>query len=45
MIEEIEAKTLLSRVKYQEWFAAGNNMIQYRGCCHRWIYSDNRTEC
>ena len=45
MIEEIEAKTLLSRVKYQEWFGASYNMNLYRGCCHGCIYCDSRSEC
>lgn len=45
MIEEIEAKTLLSRVKYSEWFGADYNMNLYRGCCHGCIYCDSRSEC
>ena len=45
MIDEIEAKTLLSRVKYQEWFGASYNMNLYRGCCHGCIYCDSRSDC
>lgn len=45
MIEEIEAKTLLSRVKYEEWFGADYNMNLYRGCCHGCIYCDSRSDC
>ncbi len=45
MVEEIEAKTLLSRIKYDEWFGADYNMNLYRGCCHGCIYCDSRSEC
>lgn len=45
MIEEIEAKSLLQRVKYEEWFGADYNMNLYRGCCHGCIYCDSRSDC
>ena len=45
MIEEIEARTLLSRVSHSEWFGADYNMNLYRGCCHGCIYCDSRSEC
>lgn len=45
MIEEVEARTLLSRVSHSEWFGADYNMNLYRGCCHGCIYCDSRSEC
>ena len=45
MIEQIAAKNLLNRVKYNEWFGADYNMNLYRGCCHGCIYCDSRSEC
>ena len=46
MIREIEAKTLLSHVRYPEgWFGVRYNMNLYRGCEHHCIYCDSRSEC
>jgi len=46
MIREIEAKTLLSSVRQPEtWFGLKYNMNLYRGCQHRCIYCDSRSEC
>lgn len=46
MIKEIEAKTLLSPVKQPDpWFGLKYNMNLYRGCRHRCIYCDSRSEC
>ena len=46
MIREIEAKVLLSSVKQPDpWFGLKYNMNLYRGCQHRCIYCDSRSEC
>jgi DNA repair photolyase len=46
MIQEIQAKTLLSRVKgTDDWFGLYYNMNLYRGCQHQCIYCDSRSEC
>ena len=46
MLKEIEAKTLLSHVKQPDpWFGLKYNMNLYRGCQHRCIYCDSRSEC
>src|SRR5512136_2402630 len=46
MIKEIQAKTLLARVKGpDEWFGLYYNMNLYRGCQHQCIYCDSRSEC
>ena len=46
MIREIEARVLLSSVKQPEpWFGLKYNMNLYRGCQHRCIYCDSRSEC
>ena len=46
MIEEIQAKTLLARVKGpDDWFGLYYNMNLYRGCQHQCIYCDSRSEC
>jgi DNA repair photolyase len=46
MIKEIQAKTLLSRVKGpDDWFGLYYNMNLYRGCQHQCIYCDSRSEC
>jgi DNA repair photolyase len=46
MIKEIQAKTLLSRVKGRDdWFGLYYNMNLYRGCQHQCIYCDSRSEC
>lgn len=46
MIREIQAKVLLSHVKQpDDWFGLKYNMNLYRGCQHRCIYCDSRSEC
>jgi DNA repair photolyase len=46
MIKQIMAKVLLSRVKGPDpWFGFYYNMNLYRGCEHRCIYCDSRSEC
>ena len=46
VIKEIQAKTLLARVKGPEdWFGLYYNMNLYRGCQHQCIYCDSRSEC
>lgn len=46
MIRDIEAKTILSRVRGEDlWFGLYYGMNLYRGCQHRCIYCDSRSEC
>jgi DNA repair photolyase len=46
MIQEIQAKTMLARVKGDDdWFGLYYNMNLYRGCQHQCIYCDSRSEC
>lgn len=46
MIREIQAKTLLATNRRpHEWFGVRYNMNIYRGCEHRCIYCDSRSEC
>lgn len=46
MIKEIQAKVLLSHIKQPDtWFGLKYNMNLYRGCIHRCIYCDSRSEC
>jgi DNA repair photolyase len=46
MIREIQARTILSRVKGpDDWFGLYYNMNLYRGCQHQCIYCDSRSEC
>jgi len=46
VIREIRAKVLLSHVKQpDDWFGLKYNMNLYRGCQHRCIYCDSRSEC
>ena len=45
-MEFIKAKTLLKKVKYgNEWYGIDYNMNLYRGCSHRCIYCDSRSNC
>ena len=45
-MEFIKAKTILTKVKYgSEWYGIDYNMNLYRGCPHRCIYCDSRSEC
>lgn len=46
MIKEIRAQVLLAHSKQPDpWFGLKYNMNLYRGCCHRCIYCDSRSEC
>lgn len=46
MIKEIEAKSILSTNRYpSKWFGVKYLMNIYRGCEHRCIYCDSRSEC
>ena len=46
MIKEIQAKTLLARVKGpDDCFGLYYNLNLYRGCQHQCIYCDSRSEC
>jgi DNA repair photolyase len=46
IVKEIQAKTLLSHIKQPDsWFGLKYNMNLYRGCQHRCIYCDSRSEC
>jgi DNA repair photolyase len=46
MITEITAKGILNHVKQpDDWFGLKYNMNLYRGCQHRCIYCDSRSEC
>lgn len=46
MIKEVEAKSILSNCKKpSEWFGVKYNFNIYRGCEHRCIYCDSRSEC
>ncbi len=45
-MEFIKAKTILTKVKYgSEWYGIDYNMNLYRGCPHRCIYCDSRSNC
>lgn len=45
-MEFIKAKTILSKVKYgNEWYGVDYNMNLYKGCSHRCIYCDSRSNC
>lgn len=45
-MEFIKAKSILSKVKYgNEWYGIDYNMNLYRGCPHRCIYCDSRSNC
>jgi len=45
-MEWIEAKTILQRATHgEEWFGIDYNMNIYKGCCHRCIYCDSRSNC
>jgi DNA repair photolyase len=45
MIEAIEAKSILSKVKNDHFFGLSYNMNLYRGCQHGCIYCDSRSKC
>ncbi len=46
IVREIQAKTLLISIKNPEgWFGVKYNLNIYRGCEHRCIYCDSRSDC
>jgi len=44
-MEEIQAKSILSKVKNDHYFGLTYNMNLYRGCQHACIYCDSRSTC
>ena len=45
-MEFIEAKTILQRATHsEEWFGIDYNMNLYKGCPHKCIYCDSRSNC
>ncbi len=45
-MEFIEAKTILQKATHgEEWFGIDYNMNLYKGCCHKCIYCDSRSNC
>ncbi len=45
-MEFVKTKTILSKVKYgNEWYGIDYNMNLYKGCPHRCIYCDSRSNC
>lgn len=45
-MEFIEAKTILQKQAHgKEWFGIDYNMNLYKGCCHKCIYCDSRSNC
>ncbi len=46
IIKEIRARVLLAHVRQPDtWFGLQYNLNLYRGCAHRCIYCDSRSEC
>ena len=44
-MQQIPAKTIITKTKSSFWFGADYNMNIYRGCPHGCIYCDSRSEC
>jgi DNA repair photolyase len=44
-MQQIPAKTIITKTKNSFWFGADYNMNIYRGCPHGCIYCDSRSEC
>ncbi len=44
-MEEIPAKTIVTKSKDTRWFGTHYNMNIYRGCSHGCIYCDSRSDC
>lgn len=45
-MEFIKAKTILQKANHsEEWFGIDYNMNLYKGCCHKCIYCDSRSNC
>ena len=45
MIRTIQAKTILSQTKFDDYFGIRYTMNLYRGCQHHCIYCDSRSAC
>ena len=46
MISHVQCRSILNRVSQPDsWFGLWYNMNLYRGCSHRCIYCDSRSEC
>lgn len=41
----IPAKTIITHKKDKSWFGTEYNMNIYKGCCHKCIYCDSRSDC
>lgn len=45
-MEFVQAKTILPKASHgEEWFGIDYNMNLYKGCCHKCIYCDSRSNC
>lgn len=44
-MEQVSAKTIVTKTKNNGWFGLDYNMNIYRGCCHGCIYCDSRSDC
>lgn len=44
-MEQIPAKTIVTKTKSSSWFGIDYNMNIYKGCCHGCIYCDSRSDC
>ena len=45
-MEFVQAKKILQKVSHgEEWFGIDYNMNLYKGCCHKCIYCDSRSNC
>lgn len=45
-MEFVQAKTILQKASHgEEWFGIDYNMNLYKGCCHKCIYCDSRSNC
>lgn len=45
-MEYVEVKSILQRAVHgEEWFGIDYNMNLYKGCCHKCIYCDSRSNC
>lgn len=44
-LEQIPAKTIVTKTKSPAWFGNDYNMNIYKGCCHGCIYCDSRSDC